>query len=72
MAKLRIMSGRGDDEVNWLAEDKVSTELAAKQFAEFQQKGYAAFAKTPNGHQFVKEFDPAADEIILVGQRAGG
>ena len=72
MAKLRVMSGRGDDETNWLASDQVSTDLARHQFEELQAKGYAAFAKTPDGHERIKAFDPAAEEIIMVGARAGG
>jgi len=72
MSKLRVMSGRGDDETNWLAEDQASTDLAAAEFAKLMEQGYAAFSKTPDGHELIKEFDPAAEEIILIGARAGG
>ena len=70
MGKLKVLSKRGDDETLW--DDPQSAAVAKQIFDNLLAKGHAAFAKTENGHEHVKTFDPSADEIIVIRPLIGG
>lgn len=72
MGKLRILNESGDREVPWTAEDTESIRTAEASFFEHQRQGSAAFAKTGNGHELIKSFDPDAEEILIVRPLIGG
>jgi hypothetical protein len=72
MGRLRVLSKNGDDETLWNRDNAESTAVAERTFRDLIARGYAAFAKTGNGHELVKSFDPIAEEIILVRPLVGG
>lgn len=72
MGKLRILNESGDREIPWTAEDADSLRAAEEAFFEHQRNGSAAFAKTGNGHELIKAFDPGAEEILIVKPLVGG
>ena len=81
MGMLRVMSRRGDDRITW-DEQKVlegdSEAIAAIREAEriFEQertKGATAFrVETGKPAERIEQFDPQADQIILVPRVVGG
>lgn len=72
--ELRVMGGAGDTKVMWDAEQDAEVENARRTFDELTGRGYAAFAVRRSGEkgERVREFDPAAEKLILVPQIAGG
>lgn len=70
MGKLRVLSSRGDDEHVFDSEE--SKAGVAELYQELTKKGMVAFAKTPDGHEKIKEFDPNAEEILMVRPLVGG
>jgi hypothetical protein len=60
------MDSTGDTRLPWATE--AECEAVAFQFDQFMLKGYQAFA---NGKR-LKEFNPIADEIIMVKQIVAG
>lgn len=63
----RILSQNGDDRVIWDRRDKNQVKEAFQKFRELLQKGYTAYAATPDGSRGHKitAFDPGLQEIIL-------
>jgi len=81
LATLSVLSARGDTRVTWnpeLAASGQAEALAAIQEAEriFRQeraRGSAAFRVTPDEPAVrIDQFDPQAEEIIIVPRMAGG
>jgi hypothetical protein len=81
MAKMRVLSAGGDRIVEWDVQeaDAGDTEaLAAVREAEriFQEqraRGAAAFKVSPNRPaERIDEFDPAAEQIVVVPRVVGG
>lgn len=81
MAVMRILSARGDTVVEWDSE-KVETgdpeaqaaiREAERVFAEQRARGATAF-KVEQGRPAVRidEFDPKADQVVVVPRVAGG
>ena len=81
MAKMRVLSGRGDTVVEW-DERKLRTRdpeaLAAEReaeriFEEQRSRGATAFKVQPDKPaQRIDEFDRTAEQIIVVPRVAGG
>ena len=81
MAKLRVLSSRGDTVVEW---DEKKVELgdpdalaavreAERIFDEQRARGATAFVVTPGKPaQRVDTFDPQADQVLMVPRVAGG
>ena len=81
MAKLRILSARGDSVVTW---DRMGAETgdleaaaavqeAERIFDEQRARGATAFRVAPDKPaERIDEFDPLAQEIIMVPRVAGG
>lgn len=67
---LRVLSRNGDDEYPW--ENEKTAEDAKRMFDDLIVKRHAAFAKRVDGHERIKEFDPNAEEIIMVRPLVGG
>ena len=81
MGMLRVISKRGDDRVQWNEQDALTGDAEANAaireaeriFAHERARGAIAFRVEP-GKQAVRleQFDPQADQIILVPQVIGG
>lgn len=81
MAKLRILSSKGDTVVEW---DEKQVELgnpdaleavreAERIFDEQRARGATAFVVAPNRPaQRIDAFDPQADQVVMVPRVAGG
>ncbi|HEX3247216.1 MAG TPA: hypothetical protein VHX16_17565 [Chloroflexota bacterium] len=81
MAKLRILSARGDSLVVWDpkradtgdAEAKAAVQEAERIFEEQRARGATAFRVAPDKPaERIDDFDPKANEIIMVPRVAGG
>lgn len=78
---LRVMSRRGDDRVTW-DEQKVqvgdadaiaAVREAERIFAQERAKGATAFKVEPGKPtQRIEQFDPAAEQIVMVPRVVGG
>jgi hypothetical protein len=81
MAKMRILSARGDTSVEWNqrgaeagdAEAVAAIREAERIFEEHRQRGATAFKVEP-GKAAVRldQFDPMAEQIVVVPRVAGG
>jgi len=78
---LRVMSRRGDDRVTWdeqkvLAGDPEATAAvreAERIFAQERAKGATAFRVEPGKPtQRIEQFDPTAEQIVMVPRVVGG
>jgi len=81
MAKLRVLSSRGDTVVEW---DEKKVELgdpdalaavreAERIFDEQRARGATAFVVAPDKPaQRIDTFDPQADQVVMVPRVAGG
>lgn len=75
MGKFTILDKTGDSEVKWNPGDATSAKEAAIRFKEMtDQKGYLAFKadKDGNGTAPLKQFDPEAEEILMLPRMVGG
>jgi hypothetical protein len=65
---MRILSENGDDRLTWDREKPNEVKDAYKKFKDFLKKGYKAFIATASGKKghSIDEFDPLAEEIIMV------
>lgn len=81
MAKMRVLSAGGDTIVEWDdkkagtgdAEALAAVREAERIFQEQRARGAAAFKASPNRPaERIDEFDPAAEQIVVVPRVVGG
>jgi hypothetical protein len=81
MGMLRILSKRGDDRVNWDArrlavgdpEAEAAVREAERIFTEQRAKGATAFRVDADKRTTrIDEFDPTAEQIVMVPRVIGG
>lgn len=81
MGQLRVMSRRGDDRVTWdeqkvQAQDPLAISAireAERIFAQERAKGATAFRVEPGKPtQRIEQFDPTAEQIVMVPRVVGG
>lgn len=81
MAKMRVLSARGDTIVEWDgrkveagdAEALAAVLEAERIFEEQRARGATAFKVEPNRPaERISEFDPRAEQIVVVPRVAGG
>jgi len=81
MGMLRVISKRGDDRVQWNEQDALTGDAEANAaireaeriFAHERARGAIAFRVEPGKQaERIEQFDPQADQIILVPQVIGG
>jgi hypothetical protein len=81
MGMLRIISKRGDDRLLWNAEDALAGDAQAKAavqeaeriFAKERAEGATAFRVEPGQPiKRVEQFDPQAEQIVMVPRVVGG
>lgn len=64
----------GDDVILWDKNDLQQIKEASEMFAKLKALGYAAF-KVVNGKkggEFLKDFDPSVEEIMMIPATRGG
>ena len=67
------MGREGDSKLLWDPEKPESVEQARIKFDELKRKGYLGYAVLGKGKgALIREFDPAAGEIIMAPPMAGG
>lgn len=71
---LRILGPEGDRRLVWMRNSLSQINEAKKAFRDALAKGFLAFKAEPGGAkgQKITEFDPSAEEIILVPMVTGG
>lgn len=81
MSSLRIISWRGDTQVSWDlekvaagdAEMQAAVKEAERIFREERARGATAFRVEPEQVAVrIEQFDPAAEQIVIVPRIAGG
>ncbi len=81
MGMLRVISIRGDDRVQWNEQDAQAGDAEAiaaireaeRIFAQERARGATAFrVETGKPAQRIEQFDPLAEQIILVPRVVGG
>ena len=81
MAKMRVLSARGDTIIEWdgrkveagEAEALAAVREAERIFAEQRARGATAFSVAPDRPaERIDEFDPKAEQIVVVPRVAGG
>jgi len=72
VGKVRILNREGDSEIQWNKEDPASLEAAKVIVEDLQKQGNAAFAKKNGETALVRQFDPDAEEILIVKPLVGG
>jgi hypothetical protein len=81
MAKMRVLSARGDTIIEWdgrkveagEAEALAAVREAERIFADQRARGATAFRVAPDRPaERIDEFDPRAEQIVVVPRVAGG
>jgi hypothetical protein len=81
MAKLRVLSAAGDSTVEWDAarvregdpDALAAVREAERIFAEQRARGATAFVVAPDAPaRRIDQFDPAAEQVVMVPRVAGG
>ena len=74
MGELRELGPQGDTKGVWAAENKGEVEAARNTFDELKDSGYLAYSVKGNGEKgvVIREFDPAAEKIIMALPMMGG
>jgi len=75
VGEMSTLDRSGDQRVMWDAGNPDEVAAARRTFDDLTGKGYLAYrAEGKKGHQGtqIREFDPAAERIILVKPSAGG
>lgn len=71
---LSILDHTGDTRIEWDGDDPASVEIARASFDAALRKGHLAYRVGAGGRQGeqIREFDPAAERIVLSPQLVGG
>ncbi len=75
MGKMAVMTAKdGDIKVEWDNDKPEEVTHARETFRKMKQKGYAAYRTNPKGSkgELIREFDPAAESIVMAPQMVGG
>jgi hypothetical protein len=76
MGTIRVMGASGDTATVWAPEDEAAVAEAERIFKEATAQGRAAFAtlvgQKPEEAERVREFNPEAEEIVIIAPMAGG
>lgn len=71
---MQIMDPTGHTTVSWSEGNTAEVEVARTTFTEMLKKGYQAFRVGKDGGRGTRmtEFDPGAEEMLLIPQLVGG
>lgn len=73
MSVLRILSREGDTAIEWDVKDEMSVAEVKEKFDELVASGNLAYRiDSPAGGAVIRDFDPAALEIIVTAPLVGG
>jgi hypothetical protein len=74
MSTMRVLGRSGDKPLHWNPNDPGSVARASRAFEEYRRNRALAFSVPESGGDpmVIREFDPAADEIILTFPLIGG
>ena len=73
MPKLLVMDHTGHSEQSFNPNDIVSLQEAERRFAELTGKGFTAAKITGDGNNpIIRQFDPTAEEILMIPRLRGG
>lgn len=74
MHAMQVMDPTGHTTVNWTQGNEADEDVARTTFITMISRGYNAFRVDPDGGPSVrmKDFDPAAEKMILIPQLVGG
>ena len=75
MGKITVLDRSGDTETRWSPDDSVLTKAAKEKFDKYRGYGYSAWSVDPQDEskaELVKDFDPQAEELLLMPQFKGG
>jgi hypothetical protein len=75
VGELATMGRSGDTKLIWDAENADEVANARRTFDDLKKKGFSAFAVTGakgSKGEMIREFDPAAERIIMVPALQGG
>jgi hypothetical protein len=73
--ELAVMDHTGDMKVIWSSDNEDEVTQARKTFDDMRAKGYAAYrveGKKGEKGEVIREFDPAAEKIIMAPAMVGG
>lgn len=72
--EMRTMGASGDTKLVWDDDNEDEVANARRTYDDLKRKGFAAFAVGAKGERAaqVREFDPAAEKLIMVPALAGG
>jgi hypothetical protein len=69
---LNILDHTGDTELTWDHDRDVEVRAAREMFASLKKKGYLAYRVHGDDREVIREFDPAAERIVMSPQLVGG
>jgi hypothetical protein len=73
--ELAVMDHTGDMKIIWSSDNEDEVAQARKTFDDMRAKGYAAYrveGKKGEKGEVIREFDPAAEKIIMAPAMVGG
>lgn len=71
---LNVMDRTGDTKVEWDRDKPEEVNAAREMFKKMKALGYLAYTITRKGDKgaVIKDFDPAAEQIVMAPQTVGG
>lgn len=73
MGKIAFLNQSGHTEVEWDVEKPETVKKARQSYEEFLAQGFATFVASPTAPTTqIREFDPKAETIVVVGPYVGG
>lgn len=71
---LSTLDQTGDFKVTWNHDNQAEVDIAKDTYNKLKNKGYASFRMRPDGSrgEQIREFDPRAEQIIMVPAVVGG
>lgn len=73
MSVLKVLSREGHTAIEWDVKDEASVAKVKEQFDEMISKGFLGYRiESKAGGEVIRDFDPAAEEIIMNAPLVGG
>lgn len=74
MGKMYVLYGDGNEKLSWNASVPEGVAIAQARFEQYLKKGYIACRVEKGGNRgaLITEFDPKAEEIMLLSMLEGG
>jgi hypothetical protein len=74
MSMMHVMDRSGDTKIIWDPDNEDEVANARRTFDDLRKKGYVAYNVAPRGAkgEVIREFDPAAEKLIMAPPMVGG